>query len=378
MIYFDNAATTFPKPRLVARRVEEGVRIYGGNPGRSGHALSMRAAEQVFCVREMAAELFGAPVEQVVFTSNCTHALNLMIKGVMAQGGHMVITNLEHNSVLRPTYRLARDGMADYTVVDVLNQTDQEILDRFDQAITPETRLLVCTHASNVTGQILPVQAIGRLCRERGILFGVDGAQSAGILPCRLDELGADFFCTAGHKGLYGPTGTGLLVLRNPDLLTPLMEGGTGSNSYEQEQPDFYPDRLEAGTLNSVGICGLGGGIQFVRQRGISAIYRHEMALCRQLWRQLRRMPHVILYDQEFLPGKKAPVLLFNIRGISSMEAVDRLSQKGFALRGGLHCAPLVHQALGTEEVGGIRFSPSAMNCCCQVRELASTLWKMK
>lgn len=375
MIYFDNAATTFPKPREVIMAASKGISYYGGNPGRSGHSISIRAAQKVFEVRQEIADFFGAEVENVIFTSNCTHALNIAIKGVMAKGGHIISTNLEHNSVLRPIVALSKKPDVSYSIVNVLKKDDDELLRALDEAIRPETKLIVCTHGSNVTGDILPIEAIARLCKARKIICAVDAAQTAGVLPINIEESGIDLLCTAGHKGLYGPTGTGLLILGKNVMLDTIIEGGTGSDSFNTEQPDFYPDRLEAGTVNTTGICGLGAGVKFLKGYGVDKAYSHEMELVQIAFNHLSNMDNIILYDETFELDKKLPVLLFNIMGKTSMETVEALDKAGFALRGGVHCSPLVHQGLGTNESGAVRLSVSIFNT---KQEIQSIVRKIK
>lgn len=375
MIYFDNAATTFPKPQSVAAAVKEGVVSYGGNPGRGGHAFSMKASKKIFQIRENIAEIFDAQVENIVFTSNCTHALNLAIKGLLGKkGGHVLTSNMEHNSVARPLYSLSAQGILQWEAVPVVGCHPEQMVKEFEKRIRPNTKAIITTHASNVIGTVVPIRELGELCKRKGIYLVVDAAQSAGVLPISMKEDGIDILCTAGHKGLYGPTGTGLMILR-PDLnLTTLLEGGTGSNSIEMVQPSFSPDRFEAGTVNTVGICGLGAGVNFVKQKGMEKIYKHEMRLCKKLFEALLKMPHVVLYDGTFLPGEKAPVLSFNIQGKTSMETTQWLNQKGFALRGGLHCSPVAHRALGTIEDGTVRFSPSYYSTEQQVERFIATI----
>lgn len=367
MIYFDNAATSFPKPLCVRRAALDAIRYYGGNPGRSGHALSMRAAEKVFGVREQAAAFFGAQPENVIFTLNCTMALNLAIKGILSRGGHAVISSLEHNSVVRPLHALREAGTADYSVAEVRELDPEQTVRNFRAALRTDTRAIICTAASNLTGVILPLQELSALCREYGLLFVVDAAQGAGVLPIHMQELGIDILCTAGHKGLYGTTGTGLLILREGVMLDTVLEGGTGSTSLELEQPDFYPDRLESGTVNTVGILSLGAGLRFVSRLTPAAIYRREFLLCRYVWRELSLMPGVELLTRSFCPGEKAPIVSFNLRGEDSAAVASYLSRRGFALRGGFHCAALAHRQLGTAGQGAVRFSPSHFNTDQQV-----------
>ncbi len=374
MIYFDNAATTYPKPQTILPALRSAALVYGGNPGRSGHKISLRAAEKVYEVRKKAAELFGAEVENTIFATSCTHALNMAIKGLMKDGGHIVTTCLEHNSVLRPLYKLKQDGVIGYTVVDVMGEED-EILQSLEQAIKPDTKAIVITHASNVLGKVMPIAAVGRLCKRRGLKLVVDAAQSAGILPIDIKALGINLLCLPGHKGLYGATGTGLLLLNDIPPIDTLIEGGTGSLSNSMEQPGFHPDRYESGTLNTYGILTLGAGLDFVKRRGLNSLYRHELSLCRTAWQGLKRLPGITVYQHSMEPEKQLPILLFNIDGLNSMETAKLLDQAGFCLRGGLHCAPFVHQKLGTAEQGGVRFSPGAFN---QPSEVAIFLEKIE
>lgn len=374
MIYFDNAATTFPKPQTILPALQSAALVYGGNPGRSGHKVSLRAAEKVYEVRKKAADFFGAEVENTIFATNCTHALNMAIKGLMKSGGHVVTSCLEHNSVLRPLHKLQKDGVITYTVVDVMGD-NADILTKLEKAIRHDTKAIVITHASNVLGRVMPVAEIGRLCDRRGLKLVVDAAQSAGVLSIHVGEMGIHILCMPGHKGLYGATGTGLMILNGIDPIDTLLEGGTGSVSNSLDQPEFNPDRYESGTLNTCGILTLGAGLDFVRRRGISNLYRHEMALCRYAWQELRKIPGITVYQDSFEMGKNVPILLFNIDGMNSMETAKLLDEAGFGLRGGLHCAPLVHERLGTAEQGGVRFSPGAFN---QMPEVTAFVGKIK
>ena len=376
MIYFDNAATTFPKPQAVANALWDAVAHYGGNPSRSGHQIAMRTSEKVFAVRNRAAQFFGADVENVVFTMNCTHALNMAIKGIMADGGHIILSCLEHNSVFRPVYALSKTGRVEYDIAAVY-EDPEATLASFQRRVRPNTRVIVCTHVSNVTGQILPVAEIGTFCRQHNILFILDAAQSAGVLPVDIEKQNIDLLCTAGHKGLYGPTGTGLLVLgKRVGLLHTIMEGGSGSTSIEPEAPDFYPDRLESGTINSSGIIALGAGIQFVQKRTLGQIYRHEMQIYQQVYEGLRRIPKVTIYSGEPVFGRQAPVLSFNLEGHHSMDVCSFLNQEGFALRSGLHCSPLAHHFLHTEEIGAVRFSPGIYNTTAQAEAFIRSVYR--
>ena len=357
MIYFDNAATTYPKPYSVAAAVSSAVTVLGGNPGRSGHAMSVRAAEQVFKVRSLCAKMFGAEPENVIFTQNCTHALNLAIKGIMSEPGHIIISSMEHNSVSRPVFALKKRGVS-FSVAEV-SESDEQTVENFARLITPETRCVACTIASNVTGRILPYKQIAQLCRKHGICFIADGAQACGVIPLSMAD-GFNFLCTAGHKGLYGPTGTGLLISDGKYKLQSIIEGGTGTTSDELFQPDFLPERLESGTLNTVGIMGLGEGIKHVMRLGEQRIYKKETMLCELFIKRLENNPMIVIYRQKGC--LYVPIVSFNCKGMPSSQLSQKLNDAGFALRGGLQCAALAHRQLQTSDGGTVRFSPSVFN----------------
>ena len=363
-VYFDNAATSYPKPPSVRTAVSEAVDKYGGNPGRGGHSYSINAAKIVFDTRSNAAQMFGASVENVVFTLNCTHALNYAIKGVLKPGDRMVISSMEHNSVARPSYALSKRGVR----VDVatIGRTDEETLKSFSSLISSATKCVVCTAASNVTGRIMPIREIAQLCRKRGVCFIVDAAQAAGIIPISLAD-GMNFICTAGHKGLYGTTGTGLLISDGKFTPSTIIEGGTGATSAELNQTGFMPELLESGTVNTVGIASLNAGMKFVRQTGLESIYNHEDALCELLLERISPIDEVTVYRRG---DRFVPIVSFNIEGIPSDALASALSDKGYALRGGLHCAPLAHKTLRTLPDGTVRFSPSVFNTESEVEAL--------
>lgn len=369
MIYFDNAATTFPKPITVAQSVGTAVRKFGGNPGRSGHILSVRTSEQVFAVRDLAADFFNAQSENVVFTLNCTHAINMAIKGVVSRGDHIIISSLEHNSVSRPAYSLARRSGVELSMLKV-SESDDVTIRRFKALIKDNTKAVVMTVCSNVIGQILPYKEIAKICKKRGIIYIADAAQAAGVIPLGLDD-GFDFICAPGHKGLYGPAGTGLLISNGEHPLATIIEGGTGATSLELEQTGFLPERLESGTVNTVGIIGLGAGIRFVNKLGIKRIYNHEMRLTNRFLRGLQNIEDItVLSGGEH----RSAVVSFNKQGYESNELAQLLSDRGFCLRGGYHCAGLTHKYLGTEKTGAVRFSPSVMNKEAEVDALLRTL----
>lgn len=369
MIYFDNSATTFPKPDSVSKAVFRAVKEYGGNPGRSGHAQSMKVSEKIFNVRQKASQMFGSSVENTVFTLNATHALNMAIKGVMAEGGHIIMSSLEHNSVSRPIISLADQKAIDYSVARIFENDDQTLAE-FENLIRPDTKCVCITLASNVTGQILPYKKIGKLCNEKGICFIADASQVAGILPVKISD-GFDFICTSGHKGLYGPCGTGLLISNGKYTLKTIIEGGTGATSGELIQTPFLPERLESGTINTVGIIGLGEGLDFVKTKGMDNISNYENSLCNRLISNISQNPNIKIYRNL---GNFSSIVAFNIKNRHSQEVAQILSDKGFALRGGLQCSAVAHNFLNTNTQGVVRFSPSVFNTKPQVDMLSNTI----
>ncbi|WP_322170076.1 aminotransferase class V-fold PLP-dependent enzyme [Acutalibacter caecimuris] len=360
MIYLDNSATSYPKPMAVRQAMSQAMVEYGANPGRGGFPMSMRTGQAVYACRKAAAALFGAAgPECVVFQPSCTHALNLVMKGLLRPGDHVVVSDLEHNAVMRPLTALAEKGVS-FTAAKVTPGDNDETMNAFRAAMTPKTRLLVCTHASNVFGVRTPVERLAALCHQYGAKICVDAAQSAGILPLNIGDSGVDYLCCAGHKGLFGPMGTGLLVLRDSeDKLGTLVEGGTGTQSMSLLQPDAPPERYEPGTLNVPGIIGLGAGIRFVLKQTPERIYQEEMARVGHLYRQLNRLKKVRLYTPPPAAPYFTPVLSFNVEGMSSEEVGGILARQDIAVRCGLHCTPTAHKKMGTEEGGTVRVSPS-------------------
>lgn len=356
MIYLDNAATTLRKPPTVAAAVCEALRRCA-NPGRGDHPAARAAAETVFGARALAAELFGAEPEQVVFTMNATHGLNLAIRTLVRPGDRVVVSGFEHNAVIRP---LAALGAKTVAVSGFLFQPEQTLAG-FRAAVTPDTRAVVVNHVSNVFGYIQPLGEIAVLCRERGVPLIVDASQSAGAFPLSLRGLGAAFIAMPGHKGLYGPQGTGLLLCGR--LPEPLLYGGTGSLSRQTQMPDFLPDRAEAGTLNVPGIAGLAAGLRFVKQRGTDAILRHESRLRDRLCSALREEGLRVFSGEQMQSG----VVSFCREGVDCEALAEAYAQRGIAIRAGLHCAPLAHRSAGTEETGTVRASVSAMNTPAEI-----------
>ena len=358
MIYFDNAATTGAKPKGVVDGVKLALERYSANPGRAGHSRSIKAAEIVYKTREKLSDFFGSDgPETVVFTQNCTHSANCVIKGILKRGDHCIISSLEHNAVIRP---LVKTGVS-YSVAEVSLTDDEKTLENFKEKIRPNTRLIFCMGASNVWGKILPIEKIGKLCRERGILFAVDGAQTAGVLPIDMQKQNIDFLCIAPHKGLYAPMGIGVLIARK-NLPQTIIEGGTGTNSLELFQPSQLPERLESGTVNLPGILGVSAGIDYVKSKGINRLYEGELSLIKKLYKGLKNTPQVILYTPEPEKGKFAPLLSFNLSDEHSSKVANLLSENNIAVRGGLHCSPLAHKQLGTENTGAVRVSVASFN----------------
>lgn len=373
MIYFDNAATTYPKPPSVIAAMSRALVKYGANPGRAGHAMSLETAEAVYDAREKCADLFGAQVENTVFMPNCTFALNTAIKGVLTENSHAVISDIEHNAVLRPLYALSKSSGISYT--QAVTGDDDSTVREFERCINRRTKAVICTLAGNVTGRIMPVKRIAEICRRNGICFIVDAAQGAGVLPIKLSD-GINIICAAGHKGLYGPMGTGLLVTDGKYRLKTLIEGGTGSLSKELAQPDFLPDRFESGTINTAGAISLGAGVDFVNAKGIDNIRAHENALCRRFFDGVSKLPTVKLYSSDF-DERYAPVIPFNIGDLPAEKTSQLLSDAGFALRGGFHCAFPAHKKIGTADTGAVRFSPSVFNTMQEVNALVRAVGRL-
>lgn len=360
MIYLDNAATTFPKPFSVRRSVNDAMANFGANPGRSGHTMALRASEEIYKCRSKIAALFNEEnPENVIFTLNCTHAINIVLKGLLKKGDHIVVSDMEHNAVMRPLSVLNEKGV-EYSVATVSDTDPNETLNNFRNALRPNTRLVVCIHVSNVWGIKLPVERITAMCHQYDIPVLVDASQSAGMFNIDIGENKFDFVCMPGHKGLYGPMGTGVLVTAHHDKLATFIEGGTGSSSVSMQQPITPPDKFESGTPNLGGIVGLSKGIDFINSVTTEKILSHELSLMTYLYDKLSRNPKIILYAPRPDNGNCGSVLSFNVKGEDSETVAAYLNSKyGIAVRAGLHCAPMAHKHFGTDSVGAVRISPS-------------------
>lgn len=366
MIYLDSAATTLQKPAAVARAAYKAIGSMA-SPGRGGHRPAMAAAETAFACRAAAARLFHVPrAEDVALTFNATHGLNIAIRSVVKPGDTVLISGFEHNAVTRPLAAMERVAVK---VAEAPLFAPEELLRAFEKELTAKVRAVVCTHVSNVFGYILPVEEIAALCRERGVPFVLDASQSAGCLPVHMDELGAAFIAMPGHKGLYGPQGTGLLLCGGE--AAPVLFGGTGSNSKLQEMPDFLPDRLEAGTHNIPGAAGLLEGLQYVQKTGTDTILAHEKALIRRAARGLGNIPGIAVHADKRMMCQ-AGVLSFQMERLGCEEAAAELGRAGIAVRAGLHCAPTAHRTAGTLEKGTIRASVSAFNTAREIDRFLS------
>ena len=372
MIYLDNAATSYPKPRGMVAAMEECILKYCGNPGRSGHSMSMKTGEEVYHARRKIASLFGIKQpERLVFTQNTTEALNMGLKGVLQSGDNVITTTMEHNSVLRPLKALEKRGVSQSVI-----RADREGFikaSEIEKAIRKDTKLIAITAASNVTGTRMPIEEIGELARRRGILFLVDGAQGAGSMAIDVEKMHIDMLAFPGHKGLLGPQGTGALYVSPEIRLKHIMEGGTGTDSKSRFQPCEFPEGYEAGTINAPAIIGLGYSAEFVEKIGPEVIGKYEEELIGWLDERLDEMDFVKRYGPDAC--RKTGISLINIRGVGAEEVTSILSSKyGIAVRGGYHCAGLAHKTIGTWDEGAIRISVGPFNTRKDMEKLADAI----
>lgn len=361
MIYFDNAATTYPKPSSVLASAVLAMKKYSFNSGRGGYKESIKAGEMIYSVREKVASMFGFEPQNVAFTKNCTEALNMAIKGSVKSGEHIIISSLEHNSVSRVAEKLFDDGIIDYDIAKY-SYNDDETVANFENLIKPNTTLVVCMHSSNAFGVTFPVAKIGKMCKLHGIRFVVDGAQGAGVADINAKRDNIDILCAPGHKCLLGAMGTGFIAVKDGLELLTVEEGGTGSNSMSLKQPDFLPDRLEAGTLNNSGIVSLGKGIDYINSYGTEAIYNHEFSLMQHTYKALENINDVVLYTPFPEQGKTMPIISFNFGDYSSEKTAAILAKNDICTRAGFHCTPLAHKHFGTTDRGTVRISFGMFN----------------
>lgn len=372
MIYFDNAATTLHKPHEVIEAVVHAMTT-AGNASRGTHTGSLAASRTVYETRKKIADFFHCfRADHVIFTSNSTEALNIAICGTLGKGDHIISTDLEHNSVLRPLYHLEEQG-ASLTFLSA-NKKGCIDYDDFKRSIKPNTKAIVCTHASNLTGNVLDIERIGRIAKAHNLLFIVDASQSAGCIEINMETMNIDILCFTGHKGLLGPQGTGGLCIHESVEIRPFKHGGSGIHSYEKGQPQAYPARLEAGTLNSHGIAGLCVAINYINTITIPVIAKKEQELLWHFYKGICNIPEIHIYG-DFDTKERAAILSLNIEGYDSGTVSDLLSQEyDIATRPGAHCAPRMHQALGTTETGAVRFSFSSFNTMEEVETAIQAL----
>jgi cysteine desulfurase family protein len=376
VIYFDNAATSWPKPPEVLAAIGECLAEAGGNPGRAGHRLSIAAARVVEETRELLAEFFNAgDPSRIVFTQNATHALNVALYGLLRPGDHVVTTSIEHNSVMRPLRDLETRGV-ELAVISC--QPDGTLpLEKVRLALRSRTRLLVTTHASNVLGTVLPIEELAAAAHAVGALCLVDASQTAGALPIDIERTGVDLLAFTGHKALLGPTGTGGLFIRSGLEVAPLIRGGTGSDSDRETQPGFHPDVHESGTLNVAGIAGLAAGVRFLRDIGVDAVAAHERRLVIEFRERAAQIPGLTLYGPEDA-ARRCGVVSFSLASASSSEVAQILDDSfGIMARAGLHCAPSAHRTAGTFPVGTVRFAFSWFNTSDEIATAMAALGEL-
>ena len=375
MIYLDNAATSFPKPPSVANEVFRCITEYSGNAGRGAHSLSLAAANKVFECRSELAELFGAAdTDRVFFVQNTTQGINTVIKGLVREGDHVIISDMEHNAVYRPIFKLAAEGKISYDVFKTFTADPRRSYARIcasiESLIRPNTRMVFCVHSSNICSVTLPIAEISKVCRRHGVLLCVDGAQSAGHIDINVSKLGIDALCVPGHKGLYGPQGSGAVILGKDITLDTLIEGGNGVDSLDGKMTLASPERYEAGTLSLPAIAGLCEGVRELKRRGIAEGAENGAELCRTLCERLSCMRDVELY----VPQYRGCVALFNLRGIPCEAVAAALDERGLCVRAGLHCAPLAHKTLGTDKTGAVRVSFGIYNTFADIDALCRAL----
>jgi cysteine desulfurase family protein len=372
MIYLDNAATTFPKPVEVYEQVLRCMENYAANPGRSSHDMAVEASSKIMETRQELSGFFNIPnMLNIIFTGNATEALNIGIKGILKPGDHVISTVIEHNSVLRPLNHLNEKGIT-FTLLGV-DEYGYLKISNLKNKIRRNTKAIIINHASNVLGTVQDIRAIGEIAKQLGIIFMVDASQSAGVIPIDVVSDNIDLLAFPGHKGLYGPQGTGGLYIGEGLILDSFKQGGTGSESFSMKQPDFLPDRFESGTLNTPGIAGLCAGIKFIRKIGIENIRKHEIMLVEYLVKELIKLSYVKIYGGTDYKNRGA-VISLNIDNIDVSYVGEFLNKKGIAVRTGFHCAPLIHHIIGTNRTGTVRISPGYFNSLDDIEKLIKAL----
>jgi cysteine desulfurase family protein len=374
VIYLDNAATSWPKPETVYRTMDRFLREKGGNPGHGSHSLAIAAKQTIEETRMLVARFINAPItERIIFTLNCTESINTGLKGLLKPGDHVITSSLEHNAVMRPLRKLEQQGVK-ITTMPLSSKSGVTPVEDIEAAITPQTRMIITIHASNVNGAIQPIASYGEIARRHNLIFMVDAAQSAGHIPLDVQAANIDLLAFSSHKGPLGPPGVGILYISpqvNPDTL---IEGGTGSISETEKQPEILPDKYESGTLNSLGISGLAAGLQFIQNEGLEKINFHEVGLTRLLIEGLSRVPGVTVIKAND-DTAQAPVISFNIQGHDPGEVGTILDQYfDIKVRTGLHCAPLAHRSIGTFPRGTIRLSPGYFNTVEEIKQVIKAI----
>ena len=367
MIYFDNAASTYPKPTSVPREMSKWIKRNGANPGRSSHVPAMQAAELIFETRTRIADMFGVlNVENIAFVPNATYGLNIIIQGILRSGDHVITTDLEHNSVLRPILLAQKKGVS-FDIAEVDLYDDDITVNNILSKIKKNTKAVVCTQCSNVCGKVLPIKKISNALPEN-VKIIVDGSQGAGSIPINIDQMGIDYYCAPSHKGLLGPQGSGFVAVSS-DLPEPIIVGGTGSESFNLYQPQYMPDLIESGTLSTPAICGFNEGLKFIQSIGITKINLHKKRLTKYIWEKFKDIDGLDLYT-DVSKSDFVGVFPFNVKNISSESFAGYLSKNNICVRSGIHCSPLFHRKMGTEDRGIVRVSFSYFNSFYEIDNL--------
>ncbi|PKM73929.1 MAG: cysteine desulfurase [Firmicutes bacterium HGW-Firmicutes-16] len=375
MIYFDSAATSYQRPKEVVRAVANAINTMG-NGYRGGHSAALDTARMIHETRELISDMFNAGgADRVAFTQNATASLNVAIKGVLESGDHAITSVLDHNSVLRPLYEMEQRGASLY--ITGCDENGCLLYDELEAAFKSNTKAVILTHASNLTGNLTDIRRIGGFCREHGVQFVVDASQTAGIIPIDMEADYIDILCFSGHKGLMGPQGTGVICVRKGVEIRPLLTGGSGFKTFSKTHPNEMPSLLEAGTLNGHGIAGLNASLKYIKEIGIDSIRKKEQKLMKEFYLKANKLSLIKIYG-DFSSFDRAPTVAFNLGNADSGEICSRLeADYGIQVRGGGHCAPLMHKALGTEYQGAVRFSFSHYNTLAEVKTALSALTEL-